>query len=39
MEVRARPRSILDQTIEGRITDLFIFIQYKGKIIKFSADQ
>jgi hypothetical protein len=26
MEVGARPRSILDQTIEGRSTDLFFFI-------------
>lgn len=33
MEVGARPRSILDQTIEGRSTDLFFFfIQYnRGK--------
>ena len=33
MEVGARPRSILDQTIEGRSTDLFfLLIQYnRGK--------
>lgn len=28
MEVGARPRSILDQTIGGRSTDPFFFIQY-----------
>ena len=40
MEVGARPRSILDQTIEGRSTDLFIifFIHYREKIVKFPTD-
>lgn len=38
MEVGARPRSILDQTIEGRSTDLFFFfdsIQGKDRQVPY----
>ena len=38
MEVGARPRSILDQTIEGRSTDLFFFfysIQGKDRKVPY----
>ena len=39
MEVGSRPRSILDQTIEGRSTDLFFFFNTgREKIVKFPTE-